>query len=427
MKYQPTLRFAREMDRKDPLKGFRKQFIFPKHKGKDALYFVGNSLGLQPKSARREVDEVFAKWASHGVEGFFSGKNPWMHYHQLTRDTLAQLTGARPSEVVAMNQLTVNIHLMMATFYRPSGTRTRILVESGCFPSDRYAIASQIRWHGLNPAMEMVEVKPPEGEFLLRNEDLVKAIQMEGDRLALVLLGGVQYYTGQFFNISEVAAAAHSVGAIAGVDLAHAIGNVPLNLHDDDVDFAVWCGYKYLNSGPGGLAGIFVHDRHGVDRSLPRLAGWWGRDPDARFRIREDFVPMEGAAGWQVSTFTIVPGAIQRASLELFRKAGFKALRRKSVLLTGYLDFLIRSLPGYGKVFEIITPSNPDERGCQLSLFLPQSGKRIFQILTRNGVMADWREPGVIRISPVPMYTSFENVYRFYEIFSKALRTLKVH
>lgn len=420
MKYESTLTFARTEDRKDPLRAFRKQFIFPRHKGKVALYFVGNSLGLQPRTVRKAVSDELAKWGASGVEGFFSGPRPWMQYHQFTRDTLARITGANASEVVAMNQLTVNIHLMLASFYRPEGNRTRILVEAGCFPSDRYAIATHLKWHGLDPFTEIVEVKPRSGHFLLETDEITEAIRQQGDRLALVLIGGVQYYTGQFFDLRSIAAAGHEAGAVVGVDLAHAIGNVPLKLHDDQIDFAVWCGYKYLNSGPGGLAGIFIHDKHGKDRSIPRLAGWWGRDPDARFRLSEDFVPMEGAAGWQISTYTVIPGAIQMASLEMFRKAGIAALRKKSKRLTGYLEFLLKCLPGYGVDFTIITPADPERRGCQLSVLMKRDGRKVFQYISKNGVMADWREPDVIRISPVPMYNSFEDIYRFQKIFQAA-------
>ena len=419
MKYEATLGFARNADRQDPLRSFAKQFVFPRRAGKKALYFVGNSLGLQPKTVRPAIAAELEKWGAHGVEGFFTGSRPWMKYHRLSQKILAGLVGARPDEVVAMNQLTVNIHLMMASFYRPQGVRTRILMEAGSFPSDRYAVASQVRWHGLDPAQEIVEVRPRPGCWTIETEDVMRAIHEQGDRLALVLIGGVQYYTGQFFNIRQITAAGHAVGAWVGVDLAHAIGNVPLSLHDDQVDFAVWCGYKYLNSGPGGLAGVFVHERHGSDRTLPRLTGWWGRDPDARFNLSEEFVPMAGASGWMVSTVMILPGAVQMASLELFKKAGFKALRSKSIRLTGFLDFLLRSIPGYGSAFRIITPSDPAQRGCQLSVHIAQGGEEVFRAISRKGVMADWRNPNVIRVSPVPMYNSYEDVYRFYEIFKK--------
>lgn len=421
MKYDPSLAFARSADRSDPLRKFRSRFLFPVRNGRRAVYFLGNSLGLQPRSVKAALNEELDIWAHHGVEGFFVGPRPWMKHSLLSRKTLAKLTGALEHEVVAMNQLTVNIHLMMASFYRPDGKRNRILMEAGSFPSDRYAVESHIRWHGLDPAEVLVEVAPEGGKYNLTTAQITEAIASQGDRLALVLIGAVQYYTGQFFDLGAITRTGHASGAKVGFDLAHAIGNVPLQLHEDGPDFAVWCGYKYLNSGPGGLAGIFVHDRHAADGSLPRLTGWWGRDPDARFKIGSGFQPAAGAAGWQLSTFTILPGAVQRASLKLFEEAGFPALRRKSIRLTGYLEFLLTRHPLSGTAFSIITPDDPRQRGCQLSIFLPQKGKEVFARLSRGGIMADWRDPSVIRFAPVPIYNSFEDVHTAARIFLSAV------
>lgn len=421
MKYESTLAFARSADRSDPLRKFRGRFRFPNRNGKQAVYLLGNSLGLQSRSVKAALTDELETWAQHGVEGFFTGRKPWMKHHELTRKTLARLTGAREQEVIAMNQLTVNIHLMMASFYRPAGKRNRILMEAGSFPSDRYAVDSHIRWHGLDPADVLVEVAPEPGQYTLSTERITEAIRTEGDRLALVLIGAVQYYTGQFFNIGAITRAGHEAGAQVGFDLAHAIGNVPLQLHKDGPDFAVWCGYKYLNSGPGGLAGIFVHERHGRNHDLPRLTGWWGRDPNARFMVGSGFLPAEGAAGWQLSTYSVLPGAVQRAALSLFDEAGFKALRRKSINLTGYLEFLLKQHSLYGKVFSVITPEDPDSRGCQLSIHLPEKGKEVFQRLSRQGIMADWRDPAVIRFAPVPMYNSFVDVHTAAGVFLRAV------
>lgn len=424
MKYDTSLAFARSADRSDPLRKFRSRFKFPVRNGKRAVYLLGNSLGLQPRSVKAEISRELDTWAQHGVEGFFTGRNPWMKHHELSRKSLARLTGALEKEVVAMNQLTVNIHLMMASFYRPDGKRNRILMEAGSFPSDRYAVESHIRWHGLNPSEVLVEVAPEPGQYTLTTEKITESIRQQGDRLALVLIGAVQYYTGQFFDLAAITRAGHEAGADVGFDLAHAIGNVPLQLHKDGPDFAVWCGYKYLNSGPGGLAGIFIHERHGRNHDLPRLTGWWGRDPNARFAIGSGFQPAEGAAGWQLSTFTVLPGAVQRASLDLFNEAGFPALRRKSIQLTGYLEFLLKGHPLFGKRFTIITPSDKSSRGCQLSIHLPQNGKQVFERLSRQGIMCDWRDPSVIRFAPVPMYNSWEDVHTAARVFLRSLERI---
>ena len=332
--------------------------------------------------------------------------------------------GAKPSEVVAMNQLTVNLHLMMVSFYRPSGKRFKIITEAGAFSSDQYVFESQVNLsstgeHGFRPGEAMVELQPRPGEFCLRTEDILRAIEDHRDQLALVIFGAVQYYSGQFFNIKAITEAGHQAGAIVGFDLAHAIGNVPLYLHRDGVDFAVWCSYKYLNSGPGGVAGVFVHERHGNNFDLRRLAGWWGHDEKNRFQMKKGFQPMPGVDGWQLSNFPVISGAAQLASLEIFERAGMKSLRKKSTLLTGYLEFLLNEMRS--DQFLIITPINPGERGCQLSIWMKKNGKRVFNALSKKGVIADWREPDLIRVAPVPLYNTFEEVYRFAEIFRNAL------
>jgi len=330
------------------------------------------------------------------------------------------LVGAKPSEVVAMNHLTVNLHLMMVSFYQPTASRYKIIAEAGAFSSDQYAFESQIKFHGLHPDKALIEISPREGEAHLRTEDIVSCINQHGNEVALVLLSGVQYYTGQFFNIKKITEAGHRVGAIVGFDLAHAIGNVPLTLHKDGVDFAVWCSYKYLNAGPGAVAGAFVHERHATS-NLPRFAGWWGHTEKVRFQMKKGFVPMPGVDGWQLSNFPVMLGAPLLASLEIFREAGIKNLRTKSISLTGFMEHLLLQIEGAEKMFTILTPKNPKERGCQLSIFMKQDGKKVFNALTKAGVIADWREPNVIRVAPVPLYNTFEDVYSFCQIFKKAL------
>lgn len=421
MNYKQSLSFARQLDRQDPLRKFRQQFHIPPVNGKPSIYLCGNSLGLEPRSVKKFLLEELEDWAKLGVEGHLYGKRPWLYYHHFTKKPLARLAGAKPSEVVAMNQLTVNLHAMLTTFYRPTPDRFKILTEEGAFSSDQYAVESQIRLHGLDPANVLAELGPRAGEHTLRNEDILAAIRAQGNQLALVLFGGVQYYSGQFFNLKAIAAAAHATGAYAGFDLAHAIGNVPLNLHRDGADFAVWCSYKYLNSGPGSIAGAFVHERHAT-RNLPRMAGWWGHHEKERFKMRKGFIPMPGVDGWQISNFPVLTGAAHLASLKIFDDAGMKMLRRKSVLLTGYLSHLLNKIDSSGKAFQVITPANPSERGCQLSLLMKhQHGQRVFREITKAGVIADWREPNVIRLAPVPLYNTFEDVYRFCEIFGDAL------
>lgn len=421
MNYRNSLAFARQLDRQDPLKKYRKEFFIPAVNSKPAIYLCGNSLGLEPRRTKKFLLEELSDWANLGVEGHLHGRRPWLYYHHFTKKPLAKLVGAQPSEVVAMNQLTVNLHLMLTTFYRPDKKRFKILTEAGAFSSDQYAVESQIRLHGLTPDKALIELAPRGGEHVLHTEDIVKAIQENANELALVLFGGVQYYSGQFFDIRTITAAAHAAGAVAGFDLAHAIGNVPLSLHRDQVDFAVWCSYKYLNSGPGSVAGAFVHNRH-ANRSLPRMAGWWGHHERDRFKMKKGFVAMPGVDGWQLSNFPVLTGAAHLASLEIFSEVGMPALRKKSIRLTGFLAYLLDALDPAGKHYSVITPKDPSARGCQLSILMNHTrGKRVFDALTRKGVIADWREPDVIRVAPVPLYNSFEDVFRFATLLAESL------
>ncbi len=421
MIFENSLAFAKKLDRADTLKKFRSRFLLPKANGKTAIYFTGNSLGLQPKSAKKFLDEELKDWATLGVEGHVHAGRPWLYYHKFAKKALARLVGASPDEVVAMHQLTVNLHLLMVSFYRPTQQRHKIITEKGAFPSDQYAFESQIRLHGLDPDKALIELAPRSGERTLRTEDILQVIREHAHELALVMMGGVQYYTGQFFEIGKITKAAHAAGAYAGFDLAHAVGNVPLSLHADGVDFAVWCSYKYLNSGPGGLGGAFVHQKHATSKDLPRLAGWWGHQEKERFLMKKGFIPMPGVDGWQLSNFPVLSGAAHLASLQLFEEAGIKNLRKKSLDLTGYLAYLLNQMDPDREKFEIFTPSDPKQRGCQLSLFIKKNGKKVFDRLTRAGVIADWREPGVIRVAPVPLYNTFEEVFTFSEIFEKSI------
>lgn len=419
MNFRTDSNFAAELDKADQLSKYRNEFHFPQHEGKDSIYFTGNSLGLQPKRTRDYINQELDDWAKYGVEGHFEvSKRPWFHYHKFSKKALANIVGAKELEVVSMNNLTVNLHLMMVSFFRPEGNRRKIMIEDGAFPSDSYAVESQLRYHGLDPEKDVILLKPKTSEDTLRTEDIIAEIEKAGDELALLMLSGVQYYTGQFFNLEKLTKAAHSVGAKAGFDLAHAAGNIPLKLHDWNVDFAVWCSYKYLNSGPGGVSGIFVHERHAQDDKLPRFAGWWGHDEGQRFKMEAGFIAMPGADGWQLSNVNVISSAAHLASLEIFEKVGMQKLREKSELLTAYLEFLILDInSSLGREeIKIITPSEKNERGCQLSLIMQNDGKAVFNALTKKGVIADWREPDVIRIAPVPLYNSFKDAYDFYEI-----------
>jgi kynureninase len=419
MQFENSLAFARDMDRRDALRPFRSRFLFPKHNDKPVLYFCGNSLGLQPKSIRRALLSELDQWQQYGVEGHFRGKMPWMHYHKFLTDAAAGVVGALPHEVVVMNTLTANLHLMMVSFYRPNAQRYKIIMEAGAFPSDQYAMETQVRFHGLDPEKAIVELSPRPGEHTLRTDDILEAIRHEGDALALVMFGGVNYFTGQFYNLEAITRAGHQAGALVGFDLAHAAGNLPLQLHNWGPDFAVWCSYKYLNSGPGGPGGVFVHERHAENPELPRFAGWWGHDESERFQMRKGYKPMRGAEGWQLSNAQVLAFAAHKASLDIFAAAGMPALRAKSLLLTGYLAFILEEVNRKKMQFRIITPANPTERGCQLSALVDESGRALFDYLSDNGVICDWRESnipgekgGVIRFAPAPLYNSFEDVWR---------------
>ncbi len=414
-----TLSFARELDHKDPLREYREQFHFPQHNGKNTIYLCGNSLGLQPKATKSALIKELDHWAEHGVEGHFRGEMPWMYYHKYFLEPAAGLVGAEESEVVIMNTLTTNLHLMMVSFYRPTSQRYKIIMEGGAFPSDQYAMESQVRFHGFDPQNAIIELHPREGEETLRTSDILKTIKEAGDELALVMLGGVNYYTGQFYDLKNITKAGHQEGAIVGFDLAHAVGNVPLQLHDWNVDFAVWCSYKYLNSGPGGPSGVFVHEKHGNNPQLPRFAGWWGHNESERFQMKKGFIPMQGAAGWQLSNAQIFGMAAHKVSLDMFHKVGMEALREKSKKLLDFMESLIQDINEVSFKYNIITPKNPEERGSQLSILTGDEGKQLFNDLTEHGVIADWREPNVIRVAAVPMYNSFEDVYRFVELLEK--------
>jgi kynureninase len=385
------------------------------------LYFTGNSLGLQPKAAADALKQELDDWARYGVEGHFQAKHPWYSYHEELTPSLARLVGAMPEEVVAMNQLTSNLHFLMVSFYRPSGKRRKVLTETRPFPSDTYAFASQIAFHGGDPDTDLVEVQPRPGEHTLRNEDIVAKIDELGDELALVCFGGVNFYTGQAFDMSAITRAAHAVDAVAGFDLAHAAGNLHLKLHDWNVDFACWCSYKYINSGPGSVAGVFVHQRH-LGKQLPLFAGWWGHDKSERFKMDRTFKPMPTAEAWQVSNAPVFSMAVHRVALEQFDRAGIANLRAKSEQLTAYLAFIVAEVAkATGTNLEVITPNDPAQRGCQLSILAHGHGKALFNKLTERGVIADWREPNVIRVAPVPMYNSFEDVWRFGQILRECI------
>jgi kynureninase len=421
MKFENSLQFARKSDKQDVLRSFRSLFHIPKIKGKTSIYFTGNSLGLQPKATKEFLLQELNDWAKLGVEGHVHSRRPWLYYHRFSKKSLAKIVGAKPEEVVAMNQLTVNLHFLMVSFYRPDSKRYKIITESGAFSSDQYVFESQIKFHGLDPDKALIELKPRSGEFSLRTEDILNAIEEHKDELALVIFGGVQYYTGQFFEIKKITSAGHAAGALVGFDLAHAAGNVPLALHDDEVDFAAWCSYKYLNSGPGAIAGAFVHDKHSRSFDLPRFAGWWGHDEGERFRMLKGFKPQPGVDGWQVSNVPVFQSAAHLAALKIFDQAGIKRLRKKSVALTSYLEFLLNEIDPAGNYFTIITPGNSSARGCQLSIFMKKDGRKIFDKLSAAGIIADWREPDVIRVAPVPLYNTFEEVFRFADIFKSCV------
>ena len=415
MQWENTEEFASKLDAQDELSSFRGEFYIPKVNGKESIYFTGNSLGLQPKSARAALEQEMKDWEDLGVEGHFHGKNPWFYYHKFLTEGAAYIAGAKPIEVVVMNNLTVNLHFMMVSFYRPAGKRYKILMEGGAFPSDMYAMESQVKFHGYEYDDAVIEMTPRAGEHHLRTEDIVQTIHEHSDEIALVMFSGVQYYTGQAFDIPAITKAAHDAGALCGFDLAHAAGNLLLKLHDWDVDFGVWCSYKYLNSGPGGVSGVFVHERHANNPELPRFAGWWGHKEDDRFQMKRGYIPEPGAAGWQLSNAPVLSMSVHKASLKLFQQAGMERLVEKGRKLNAYLEFVVREAGRSNDrlQFDIITP---EERGCQLSVLTGANGKELFDHLTGEGVIVDWREPNVIRMAPVPMYNSCMDVYQFGEL-----------
>ncbi|HSN09076.1 MAG TPA: kynureninase [Hanamia sp.] len=421
MNFENQIEFAKKLDAEDPLKKFRDQFYIPILNGKDCIYFTGNSLGLQPKTAQDYVLDEMENWANYGVEGHFHGKNPWANFHDVFSKKLQPILGALPEEIVVMNTLTVNLHLMMTTFYRPDKKRFKIICENRAFTSDLYAIDSQLKLHGVSPEEGLIEMKPREGEYTLRTEDIISTIKENADELALVLFGGINYFTGQLFDMKSITAATHEAGAKCGFDLAHVVGNVALQLHEWNVDFACWCSYKYLNSGPGAIAGAFIHERYATDKTLPRLAGWWGTDKHERFQFIEEFNAIPTAEGWQLSNANILSMAAHKAALDIFEEAGFEKIVDKGKKLSAFLLFILNDINNSfsKKVVEILTPQNEDEHGCQVSILLPEKGKDFFNSLNKNSVIADWREPNVIRITPVPLYNTFEEVFRFGEILKE--------
>ena len=423
MNFQNTLEFAKQLDSQDELSHFRDLFYIPIVHGKESIYFTGNSLGLQPKSTQDYVLNELEDWASMGVEGHFHARNPWMPYHEIFPEQLSKIVGCLPNEVVVMNQLTVNLHLLMVSFYRPTSTKFKILCEAKAFPSDQYALESQVKFHGFDYEDTVIEVAPREGEHCIRTEDVLEAIEKNKNELALVMFGGVNYYTGQVFEMEKIAEAANRNGILVGFDLAHAIGNVHLDLHNWNVDFACWCSYKYLNSGPGGVSGVYIHEKHATNTDLQRFAGWWGYDKERRFKMEKGFKAIPSAEGWQLSNAPILSMAAHKAALDIFEEAGIERLLQKANQLSNYLFFLIDEINSKHnkELIEIITPKNENEKGCQVSMLINLNGKHIFNELTKQGVIADWREPNVIRIAPVPLYNTFEDVYQFGEILNNLI------
>ncbi len=419
---QNTLQYAQSLDQQDTLKHFRDRFYIPQINGKDCIYFTGNSLGLQPKTTRSYVNAELDDWAALGVEGHLHAKNPWLSYHEIFPERLSKILGCLPSEVVAMNQLTVNLHLLMVSFYKPTKERYKIICEAKAFPSDQYVFHSQVKFHGYDPADAIIEVVPREGEHAIRHEDILTAIAKHSDQVALVIFSGVNYYTGQVFNMKSITEAAHKVGAFAGYDLAHAAGNIELKLHDWNADFACWCSYKYLNSGPGGVSGVYINERH-FEADLPRFEGWWGTNKQTRFKMEPVFEPIPSAEGWQLSNAPILSMAAHKASIDVFDEAGFANLIAKGQQLSDYLMFVLDDINSSQQhpVIEMITPRSHEEKGCQVSMLMLQRGKEIFDQLIKEGVIADWREPNVIRVAPVPLYNTFEDIWRFGDIIKSIL------
>ncbi len=418
--YQNSFAFAQKMDETDLLKKSRYRFIIPELNGKEQVYFLGNSLGLQPKTANDYIQRILKDWASLGVESFFHADEPWMDYHDKFIQPLSKIVGALPGEIVVMNQLTVNLHLMLVSFYRPTKQRYKIICEAKAFPSDQYSFETHVKHHGFSPDEAIIEIHPRKGEHTLRTEDILAVIEEHGEETALVLFSGINYYTGQLFNMPAITNAAKKAGALVGFDLAHAAGNVELQLHNWGVDFACWCSYKYLNAGPGGIGGVFIHQKNHTE-NLPRFAGWWGYDKATRFKMEKGFKPMAGAEGWQLSTPSLLLYASHRAALEIVEEAGWENIQAKRKLLTGYLWFLLQEINAAAtkKIIEFITPLNEADRGCQVSMLMLERGKEIYDALIKEGFIVDWREPNVIRLAPVPLYNTFEEVWRFAELLSK--------
>ncbi|MBL0357405.1 MAG: kynureninase [Chitinophagaceae bacterium] len=421
MQFENNLTFAKKLDEEDILKNFRNQFYIPLINGKECIYFTGNSLGLQPKTTQDYVLNELEDWANFGVEGHFHARKPWMPYHEIFPTQVSKIVGALPEEVVVMNQLTVNLHLLMVSFYRPVQQRYKIICEAKAFPSDQYAMESQVRYHGYEPNDAIIEISPGAGEHAVRTEDIISTIEQHGNEIALVLFGGVNYYSGQVMDMAAITKAGHAAGAVVGFDLAHAAGNIELKLHDWKVDFACWCSYKYLNSGPGGVAGVFIHQQHIADKRLPRFAGWWGHTKETRFKMEKGFEPIPTAEGWQVSNAPVLSMAAHKASVDIFDKAGIEKIVAKGKLLSDYLLFVLEEInkSAKEKMIEVITPA--DAKGCQVSMLMLQKGKEVFEALKQQGVIADWREPNVIRVAPVPLYNTFTDVFTFGQIIQSML------
>ncbi|KAA1247151.1 kynureninase [Aquimarina sp. RZ0] len=423
MQFENSREFAQKLDQQDPLGSYRDQFIFPKVNNKQVIYFTGNSLGLQPKVTSKYIDEVMNDWAALAVEGHFYADKPWWDYHERLAKPLSKIVGAKTSEITVMNTLTVNLHLLMVSFYRPKGKRYKIICEEKAFPSDQYMLQSQVRFHGYDPDDAIVEIKKRKGEHNFRIEDILSTISSVGETCALVLIGGVNYYTGQVFDIKTITKAGHEIGAFVGWDLAHGAGNVQLELHDWNVDFAAWCSYKYMNSGPGNASGCYIHERFHNKKDIPRFEGWWGTEKESRFLMKPEFTPMSNADAWQLSNASILSLAPYLASLELFDEVGMETLIQKRNLIVAYLEYILHKIDAeVDSTFEIITPSIQRERGTQLSVFLHGEGKRLFDYLMKNGVITDWREPNVIRLAPAPFYCSFEDMYDFGQILKQGIK-----
>lgn len=421
--YSTTKSFALELDAKDPLAKYRDQIHIPKQaNGEACIYFCGHSLGLQPENAKAYVEQELEDWSKLGVDGHFEAKRPWLRYNEFLSDATARLVGAKPLEVAVMNTLTVNLHLMLVSFYRPTASKHKIVIEANAFPSDQYAVQSQIKYHGFAPETSLVELSPRPDETHIRTEDIESLIEKEGNSIALIMLGGINYYSGQAFEMERITKAGHAKDCVVGFDLAHAAGNLVLNLHQWEVDFGVWCSYKYLNGGPGCIAGCFVHERHANSFDLPRFAGWWGQNKEKRFLMGPDFEAIPGAEGWQISNPPILSLAALRASMDIFDEVGIEKLRTKSMQLTGYLEYLLDQIPG--DEVTILTPRATNQRGCQLSLRVQKKGKALFEKLKQNGIVCDWREPDVIRVAPTPLYNRFEEVHNFVQIFYKEFQQL---